>query len=161
TSMKTTPPTQQTLLTAFITAALASSLLAQENKTPPSEARLVEQLVSVTAKVESIDIAKRELTLRGPLGNAQTFVVSDQVKRLNEIRHGDEVTVKYYIGIAAELRAPSAEEKTEPFVVLETKERAIGGTPPAGGGTRIVRVVATVEGLDRLSQTATLKGPRG
>jgi hypothetical protein len=124
-------------------------------------AKTYEQLVTVTATVEAVDLAKREVTLKGPLGNVATIEVGDQVKRLNEIKKGDQVTVDYYIGIAGELRTPTDEEKAQPFVVLDDEAKAPKGSAPAGGVARTVRVVATVEGLDRPSQTVTLKGPMG
>ncbi len=82
------------------------STLAQK---PLSAERTI--LVSVTAKVEAIDQAKREVTLKGPLGNVVTFVVDERVKRLNEVKVGDEVTADYYVSLAGELRAPTKEEK--------------------------------------------------
>lgn len=145
------------LLTAF-----SASLVAQENNTesavPPT--RTFEKLISITATVEALDLDKREITLRGPLGNLVTLAVSDQVKRLNKIKVGDQVAADYYIGIVAQLRPPTEEEKDEPFVILKDSQRATTGAP-AGSGTRVIRVVATVEGLDRPSMTATLKGPAG
>lgn len=164
--MKTRQQTQQVLLAAFVCGALAASIPAQEEKENHKEGhehggKVMEQLVTVTAKVEAVDVDKRELTLKGPLGNVGTFVVSDKVKRLNEIKPGDEVTAKYYLGIAAELRPPTPEEEKEPLVVLEGKGRAGSEAPPGAGGLRVIRVVATVEGLDRPTQTVTLKGPRG
>jgi Cu/Ag efflux protein CusF len=136
--------------------ALGTRVLAAE-----THGRTFEQLVTVTAKVEKIDMATREVTLKGPLGNVETIVVGDDVKRLNEIKAGDEVTAKYYIGIAAELRPPTEDEKKQPFVVLEGAGKAPAGSAPAGAAARTVRVVATIEGLDRPSQTVTLKGPMG
>jgi hypothetical protein len=124
-------------------------------------AKTYEKLVTVTATVEAVDLAKREVTLKGPLGNVATIEVGEQVKRLNEIKKGDEVTVDYYIGIVGELRTPTEEEKAQPFVVLDDEAKAPKGSAPAGGVARTVRVVATVEGLDRPSQTVTLKGPMG
>jgi hypothetical protein len=124
-------------------------------------AKTYEQLVTVTATVEAVDLAKREVTLKGPLGNVATIEVGDKVTRLNEIKKGDQVTVDYYIGIAGELRTPTAEEKAQPFVVLDDEAKGPKGSAPAGGVARTVRVVATVEGLDRPSQTVTLKGPMG
>src|SRR5262245_57462435 len=120
-----------------------------------------EQLVSITAKVEAIDPAKREVTLKGPLGNTETIVVDESVKRLDEIKVGDDVTAKYYIGIAAELRAPTDAEKQQPYLVVDDAAKTPKGQAPGAGVARTVRVVATVEGLDRPSQTVTLKGPRG
>jgi hypothetical protein len=158
-TIKTTPTIQCGLGAALLLISLAVRVPAQENKAP--NVRTVEELVSVTAKVQSIDLAKRELTLKGPLGNSETVVVSDKVKRLNEIKPGDEVTATYYLGMAAELREPTDEENKAPFVVLGGKGRASSDQDPAAGGLRVIRVVATIEGLDRPTQTVTLKGPMG
>lgn len=160
--MKKRQQPQQILLAVFISAALVASLRAQEQKEEHEHGgKVMEQLVTVTAKVEAVDVATREVTLKGPLGNVGTYVVSDKVKRLDEIKPGDEVNVKYYLGIAAELRPPTPEEEKEPLVVIKTKGRAGSEAPPGAGGLRVLRVVATVEGLDRPTQTVTLKGPRG
>ena len=118
-------------------------------------------LVSITATVEAIDYDKREATLKGPLGNSVTFTVDERVKRLKEIQVGDTVTADYYVSIAAELRAPTAAEEKEPLVILEGAGRAPPGTAPAGGGLRQIKALCTIEGLDRPTETVTLKGPLG
>jgi hypothetical protein len=120
-----------------------------------------EQLVTVTATVEAIDVATREVTLKGPEGNVVTVTVGDKVQRLNEVKKGDQVTVEYYIGIAGELRPPTEAEKAHPYVVLDEEVRNPKGSAPAGAVARTVQVVATVVGLDLTSQTVTLKGPKG
>ncbi len=120
-----------------------------------------EVLVSVTARVLAVDVEKRELTVKGPLGNEHTLSVDKAVKRLNEVKVGDDITAKYYISIASELREPTEEEKKNPLVVVEGAARAPKGTSPAAGGLRVIRVVATVEGLERPTRMVTLKGPRG
>src|SRR5882724_2182538 len=62
---------------AVLTAALALTALGQDTKpstpAPLSAERTV--LVTVTATVKAIDQEKREVTLKGPLGNVVTFVV--------------------------------------------------------------------------------------
>src|SRR5512136_4115 len=68
-------------------------------------------LVTVTASVEAIDPATREVTLKGPLGNSVTFTVDKRVKRLNEVKVGDLVRADYYVSIAGELRKPTPEEE--------------------------------------------------
>lgn len=120
-----------------------------------------EVLVSVTARVEALDVEKRELTLKGPLGNVETLRVDPAVKRLNEVKVGDDVTAKYYVSIAGELREPTAEEKRNPLMIVEGAARAPKSASPAAGGLRVIRVVATVEGLARPTRMVTLKGPRG
>ena len=118
-------------------------------------------LVRTTATVEAIDHDKREATLKGPRGDSVTFTVDERVKRLKEIQVGDTVTADYYVSVAAELRAPTAEERQEPLVILEGAGRAPAGTSPAGGGLRQIKAVCTLEGLDRPTESVTLKGPLG
>ena len=118
-------------------------------------------LVRITATVEAIDYDKREATLKGPLGNSVTFTVDQRVKRLNEIKVGDQVTADYYVSVAAELRPPTAEETANPLVILEGAGKTPPGTSPAGGGLRQIKAVCTIEGLDRPTETVTLKGPLG
>jgi hypothetical protein len=118
-------------------------------------------LVTVTASVEAIDLGKREVSLKGPLGNTVTFTVDQRVKRLNEVKVGDLVQADYYLSFAAELRQPTPEEEKTPFVVLDAAAKAPPGTSPSAGGLRRFKVVATIEGLDRPTQTITVKGPLG
>ena len=46
-------------------------------------------------------------------------------------------------------------------MVLDAAGKAPPGTSPAAGGLRRFKVVTTIEGLDRPTQTVTVKGPRG
>jgi Cu/Ag efflux protein CusF len=142
---------------------LASIAAAQEKKESPAEPLTTggAVLVSITATIESVDLGKREVTLKGPLGNTVTFVVDERIKRLNEFKVGDHVTAEYYVAIAGELREPTAEEKQAPLTVLGGLARAPQGTEPAGGGLHQIKAVTTVEGIDLPTQTVTLKGPRG
>lgn len=118
-------------------------------------------VVSLTARVQAIDHAKRMVTLKGPQGNEVSFAVDERVKRLNEIQAGDDVTAEYYISVAGELRAPTEEERLNPMVRLEAGARAPKGTSPAGGALQAFRVVATIVALDQPSQSLTLQGPLG
>ena len=144
-------------------ALLAFSIPAPAQDKPPIHKMTAEDevLISATATVQDLDLEKRELTLKGPLGDVTTVIVDKKVKRLNEVKVGDEVTVKYYISVAAELREPTAAEKENPLVVTEGMAKSPKDTSPAAGGLRIIRVVATVEGLERPTRLVTLKGPRG
>lgn len=134
---------------------------AEEHFPAASAGRETAVLVSVTGSVQAVDQAKRELTLKGPLGNTVTFTVDPKVKRLNEVKVGDLITADYYISLAAELRKPTADEEKHPITALEGAAKAPPGTSPAAGGLRRFKVVTTVEGLDRPTETVTVKGPLG
>lgn len=148
---------------AVLGATMALNAVAQETKQAAAKPLTAERavLVTVTAKVTAVDLAKREVTLKGPLGNVVTFVVDKRVKRLNEFSVGDDVTADYYISLAGELRAPTEEEKKNPVTILAGAARAPKDTAPAGGALRAFKVVATVIGLDLPTQSVTLQGPMG
>ncbi len=118
-------------------------------------------LVSITATVTAIDAAKREMTLKGPLGNEVPLTVDKRVKRLDEIKVGDDITADYFVSVAGELRAPTDAEREHPITILEGAARAPKGVDPAAGAVRAVKIVATVDGLDLPTRTVTLKGPMG
>ena len=120
-----------------------------------------EQLVTVAARVEAIDMASREVTLKGPLGNVVRFTVDKRVTRLNEVKVGDEVVADYYVSYVAELRAPTAEEKAKPLTVLTETAKAPADAQPAAGALRIIKAVVTVEGLDRPTKSLTVSGQAG
>jgi hypothetical protein len=149
------------LLAGLLIASLAQQALAQDTPKQKPLTRADVILVSITAKVESMDLDKREVTVKGPLGNSVTLEVDKRVKRLGEVKVGDEITADYYIAFAAELREPTDEEKASPLSLLQETGRAPLTDDPAGAELHMIRAVTTVEGLDRPSQSLTVKGPRG
>jgi len=151
------------VLCAAVLAASTLNSLSGEAKTSTNTpmGRKDSVLVSVTASVEAIDQTNREVTLKGPLGNTTTFTVDKRVKRLNEVKVGDLVQADYYVSIAAEVRPPTPEEEKHPIQLLDAAGKAPPGTSPAAGGLRRFKVVTTIEGLDRPTETVTVKGPRG
>ena len=147
------------LIVAGNAGVLAAEQQARVSEEPLSREKTV--LVTVEASIEAVDYTNREVVLKGPLGNKVTFTVDKSVKRFDEFKVGDVVRADYYVSVAAELREPTAQEKETPFVMLEEAGKAPPGTSPAAGGLRRFKVVATIEGLDRPTQTVTVRGPRG
>jgi hypothetical protein len=147
------------LLAASQFGALCAETKSAANEPPIGRKEAV--LVTLTASVEAIDYTTREVTLKGPLGNTVTFTADPRVKRLDEIKVGDFVRADYFVSIAGEVRKPTAEELKHPLVVLDAAGKAPASQAPAGGAARRFKVVTTIEGLDRPTETVTLKGPRG
>jgi len=144
--------------------ALVLPLLAQET-TPAPRPRLGREnavLLTMTGVIQAIDYTNREVTLRDPRsGRVETINVSNRVKRLDEAKVGDAVTLEYYVGFAVELRKPTPEEEQHPLTFLEAAGKAGEDAPPAAGGVRRFKAVVTIEGLDRPTRTVTVKGPLG
>jgi Cu/Ag efflux protein CusF len=60
----------------------------------------------MTARVEDIDYQSRMVTLKMPQGDTMSLKVGDQVKRLNDIKKGDEVVVRYTQAVAISVHTP-------------------------------------------------------
>jgi len=115
--------------------------------------------VRVSVTVLGVDVERRLLTLQGPDGSRAVYKVSEEVKRLAEIKAGDTLTADYRVTANAELREPTPEERDHPIAVSEGLDRAPSDGPPAATIHRAVRVVARIEALDRAAQNFTVNGP--
>jgi hypothetical protein len=58
------------------------------------------QTKHITAIVEAIDYKARTVTMKGPEGHVRVFKVDPIAKRFNEVKKGDEITVKITEAIA-------------------------------------------------------------
>jgi len=148
--------------TRYVMAAIGACLLATTAlgaQTVPSRSK--EMLISVIARVEAINLTTREVTLKESSGRTDTFTVDKRVARLDEVKVGDQVIAEYYVSFVAELRAPTAEEKLNPLMVLTQTQKAPAGTQPAAGALRMTKAVVTVEALDRLTRSITVSGKAG
>src|SRR4051812_29239743 len=149
------------LALGLVLALPSTGLSADAAPKKPTPAAGGEVLLTITATIEALNVETREITVKGPAGNVYTFNVDPAVKRLAEFKVGDSIVLDYYASLAAELREPTAEEKAEPLAVMKDAGKADATAAPKAGAYRIVRAVVTIEGLDRPSNTATIKGPRG
>ena len=66
----------------------------------------VVKTTQVTATVEDIDYAKREVKLKGPEGNTVKITVGDKVKRLDEVKKGDQIVARYTEALAVSVAKP-------------------------------------------------------
>src|SRR5215475_16152226 len=69
-------------------------------------AGVVAQTVELTGNVESIDVQKRTIALKGPAGNVRTFKVDKAAKNFSQIKKGDQVVVRYTEAVALSVVKP-------------------------------------------------------
>lgn len=119
---------------------------------------MVGQKVTVEAVVEAVDLATRQITLRGPQGNLETVTVGDDVRNLPQVKVGDRVVTEYYQGLAVSLTPSGASLRRR--VETTTGERAALGQRPAGVVMKTVEIDARVQAVDPQARTVTLRGPR-
>jgi hypothetical protein len=121
----------------------------------------------LTARIQSIDTAKRTVTLVGPAGNAVTFKVSPDVD-LTSVQAGDNVVIRYTEALALLVEAPSGAMVRPSAARVSAAEDA---TEPAAGeqmapmGRAIIvdtiTATATVTAVDHAKRTVTLRNPDG
>ena len=114
--------------------------------------------VTATATVQSVDSAKRTVTLKMPNGKVKTLKAGKEVKNFDQIKAGDKVKMTYVEELAVALSKagapPSAEETTE--VMLAPK-----GAKPGVIAADTIEMTAKVTAVDSKKRTVTLMGPEG
>ena len=136
----------------------ASPALAQKQQTvTPLAAE--SQEVDLVATVVSVDVPSRIVVLQNDEGKQSKVKVGEAVQRLDEIKAGDKVKIRYYESVTMDLRRHS---KDKPAATTEmVSERAPASQLPAGLVARQVTVTAEVTDIDLKKNTVTLKGPGG
>ena len=118
----------------------------------------VEAVETGTATVKAVDLDKREVTLVTPEGKEETLTVGPEARNLPQLKVGDQVVVEYYQAVALQLKkATSAvRERTERVYVGRTPL----GAKPGGLVARTVDAIGTVEAVDPVKRTVTLRGAK-
>jgi hypothetical protein len=103
----------------------------------------------ITATVQAIDPATRDVTLNGP-GGIVSFQVDPSVTRLENVHVGDKVVVSYYEGIAARL-SKGGQIMADP-AVSTFDYKTPGAKPGRGVGSSITETV-TIAAINRTTNT--------
>lgn len=116
-------------------------------------------IVTVQARVQSVDPANRLVTLVGPEGRQITVQAGDEVRNFAQIKPGDIVTARYYRSVGYVLSGPNA-QLPSPGVAVEGA-RAPEGAKPAGVVARHVTLTGVVTGVDVQKNEISLVEPTG
>jgi hypothetical protein len=111
----------------------------------------------IVATVESIDAAKRHVTLKGPKGNLLPLTVGPDVRNLEQVKVGDRVVVRYAEALSLTLMKDGKELRSS--TEASTGARAKAGERPGGVVAEEVKVTADVIGVNRKTHMVTLRGP--
>lgn len=118
-------------------------------------------VAEVEGEVIAIDQETREVVVRGPAGNFVTLTAREDGVDLSKIVPGDTIVADYVASIEAEVRAPTAEEEANPWVVLgEMGNTSSDSEMTAAGAARLIRAVCTIEAMDR-NGNVMIKDARG
>jgi hypothetical protein len=124
----------------------------------PTTGVMYSSLVTVTAKVEAIDLEKRLVTVRGPKGNTVEIECPPEVRNLPQVKVGDMVVVKYQESIAFDLKKEAGAPESAAAGLVA---RAEPGEKPAAGGARVIVADVVIQAIDPKTMMVTVKGPKG
>jgi Cu/Ag efflux protein CusF len=156
---------KRTIFAAAIAASVSTGVFAQAPAaqggtmaaTAPGKGA-VANVVEITASVQAVNKATREVTIKGPRGHVETVVAGPEVKNFDQIKVGDKVVLRYVEALSLELKkggtAPAA--RTDSAMGATAKP----GEKPAAGVGRQIHVTANVVAVDAATQTVSLKGPK-
>lgn len=117
------------------------------------------QSAQITAVVEAINHETREVTLRGPQGNAVSFVASEEARNLGQVQVGDIVNAEYVRSLSIEVVAGDGTEAGAGGITAAGRSEE--GEMPAGVVMDAQVVTATVEEINLEANTFKLKFPDG
>jgi ribosomal protein L6P/L9E len=123
----------------------------------PGQATVAEAVL-VSATVEAIDPATRQITLKGPKGNLNTVTAGPDVRNFDQIKVGDTVVARYLQALTLTLMKDGKELRGS--VETPGAARSAAGERPAGVVAKQTEVTANVVAVDAKTQTVTLKGPK-
>jgi hypothetical protein len=142
-------------------AAAALSLAIVAHAEAPAAAPTGEGIVSrvdVTATVAKIDQTTREVTLKADDGREFSFVASEDVKNLPQVKVGDVVHVAYAEAFVYDVKKGGAAADRGTVIAGGA---AAEGQKPAGAIARETQVTVLITAIDPTVPSVTFKGPAG
>ncbi len=111
-----------------------------------------------TFTVQSVDAAKKEVTLKAPDGTVQTYKLGKEVRNFDQIKPGDQVTATVVDSLAVSVRKPG-----EPPSMGESQTVLLApkGAKPGGVIANTFEVTATIQDIDQAKRQITFLGPQG
>jgi Cu/Ag efflux protein CusF len=146
----------------LVVAALFSTALplAAQTTSKMVEGRGAAEVVTVKARVDSIDKAARRIGLTGPEGRSMSVVAGPDVRNFDQIMVGDTVVLKHVQALAVDLiKRPGSDGIREMVQREGVMVSPQGGMPGAMAGRETV-IIANVWSVDKKRQVVTLRGAR-
>ncbi|MDQ1309964.1 MAG: hypothetical protein QG601_1234 [Pseudomonadota bacterium] len=113
---------------------------------------------TVTATVLKINHETREVTVKAEDGEEHTFVASEDVKNLAQVKPGDVITATYGEALAYEVKKGG---QVADVATVVGGGAAAPGSRPAGGIARQTTVTVLITAIDPKAPSVTFKGPQG
>jgi Cu/Ag efflux protein CusF len=146
--------------TAACLAAILSLSTAAQAAVPAAapKGEAVMASATVTATVVKVDQKTREVTVKGEDGKEFSFVASEDVRNLAQVKPGDVVTATYVEALAYEVKKGGT--VVGPATVVGGGA-AQAGSRPAAGIARQTTATVIITAIDPKAPSVTFTGPQG
>ncbi|MDQ0506472.1 hypothetical protein [Xanthobacter agilis] len=114
----------------------------------------------VKVSVIAVDADTRQVVLKGPEGNIFTVKAGPAIKKFDEIKVGDTVTITETDAVIVDIAKPEAGVGVG-IQVSQAVATDPNSPKPAGAVVDTIRLTAEIVRLDPDDATVTLKGPEG
>jgi hypothetical protein len=140
------------MFAAAVLCALPVAALAQKPVT-------LGESVEVTAQIQAIDKTSRMITLKTKDGTVDTVHAGPEVKRFDELKVGDTVTMRYYESAVFQIRKPG--DPVAPSAHGDSKIVRGTGARPGGTASRQETISVVVKAIDAKAPSITVLTPDG
>jgi hypothetical protein len=113
---------------------------------------------TVTATVTKINYETREVTVKAEDGKEHSFVASEDVKNLAQVKPGDVITATYGEALAYEVKKGG---QVADVATVVGGGAAAPGSRPAAGIARQTTATVLITAIDPKVPSVTFKGPQG
>lgn len=153
---------RQIPLQLLVVAALFSTALplAAQTTSTMVEGRGAAEVVTLKARVDSIDKTTRRIVLTGPEGRSRSVVAGPDVRNFDQIMVGDTVVIKHLQALAVDLIKSPGSDGIREIVQREGVMISKPGALPGAIAGRETIVIANVWAVDKKRQIVTLRGAR-
>jgi len=143
--------------TAILLAVLATMTLPLAASAQPQPAAVARTAEAVSI-IEAVDQRERSVILRDEDGKLMTLFLGDRVRNLPQVKAGDRVVTRVTQAVAVAMNKPDGRA---PAAAGEVAEVAPPGSMPGAAYMRGLRMLVTINAVDRRNNTVTFTGPAG
>lgn len=131
---------------------------AQDKEAPATPTIEMSHVVTVKAKVESVDPGKHTVTFQGP-EKSVTVKVEEWVD-LDKIKTGDTVDIIYYESVSAQVYKKQEEPRPTRLQKIQYKKGKPSDQPEAVAA-RNIEISGTVQSVDKRNNIIVIEDPAG